>query len=86
MGTQLMHDLGWLLMPDMGLPDSPYLDLIVGFVFFSVGVASTLAGKVPAKRWIYRDKEPFAFWFGSAFWYLVGVSLIFRSLVNASQP
>jgi len=80
-----MYDFGWLLMPDIGLPDSPYIDLLVGFVCFSVGVASTLAAKVPAKRWVYSEKEPFTFWFGCAFWYLVGVSLVVRSLVDASQ-
>lgn len=55
----------------------PYINLIIGVVFFSMGVISTSTGKVWGRfRWVYRAEEPSIFWWAIGCCYLAGACLI----------
>jgi len=56
---------------------SPYYFLILGVIFFSLGLVWTCTGKASARyRWVYRSQEPTAFWWVVAMYYLGGVLFI----------
>lgn len=75
-----MSHLAWLLKP-------PYIFLIIGFIFFSAGVASTLSGRVWVRfsGWVYRSEEPKWFWWEVALDYAVGVFFIGWCLYKVSR-
>jgi hypothetical protein len=66
-------------MPDLGsLQRSPYIFLILGVIFISAAVVFTCTGKVWVRfnGWVYRAKEPRAFWVNTLILYFVGVCFI----------
>ncbi len=65
-------------MPDWySLLRPPYIYLIFGVTFFSLGVVSICTGKASARySWVYRTQEPTLFWWVVAIYYLVGVLFI----------
>jgi hypothetical protein len=66
-------------MPDWNsLLRPPYIQLILGVIFFSAGVVSTCTGKAFARSggWAYRTKEPIQFWLSVAIYYLAGAWFI----------
>ena len=62
------------------MPDwySHYIYLILGIATLSWAVISTCIGKTRSRfsGWAYRAKEPGAFWFAVAIYYLGGVFFI----------
>jgi len=75
-------------MPGFGsLEKSPYISLILGVIFISVAVVYTCTGKVWVRfnGWVYRAKEPRAFWREVTGYYFVGVCfvVVFLFLVGA---
>jgi hypothetical protein len=59
-------------------PLPPDILLILGFVSISAAVVFTFTGKVWVRfnGWVYRAKEPRAFWGEVAAYYFVGVCFI----------
>jgi len=57
---------------------SQYIYLILGIISFSGAAISTYTGKTRATfaGWVYRDKEPIAFWWVVAVYYSAGVLFI----------
>ena len=68
-----------LLMPNLStLIRPPYVFLILGIISISAATVFTCTGKVWVRfnGWIYRAKEPRAFWGEVAAYYFVGVCFI----------
>ncbi len=65
-------------MPLGSLQRSPYIFLIIGVIFISAAVVFTCTGKVWVRfnGWVYRAKEPRAFWGEVTAYYFVGVCFI----------
>jgi hypothetical protein len=73
-----------LLLPDLSsLLRPPYIFLIVGVISISAAAVFTFAGKVWVRfnGWVYRAREPRAFWGEVAAYYFVGVCFIGYFLV-----
>ena len=68
-----------LLLPELNaFFKSPYLFLILGVISISAAAVFTFTGKVWVRfnGWVYRAKEPWAFWGEVAAYYFVGVCLV----------
>jgi hypothetical protein len=66
-------------LPDLqSLLRSPYIYLILGVITLSAAVASTCTGRtwVRFDGWVYRAKEPYAFWWVVATLYLGSILFI----------
>jgi hypothetical protein len=70
-------------MPDFGsLLRPPYIFLILGVISISAAVVFSFSGRVWVRfnGWVYRAKEPRAFWGNVAAYYFVGVCFVGRFL------
>jgi len=58
---------------------------ILGAVFLSVGVVAMFSGRVWVRfnGWVYRDKEPRAFWGEVASIFFVGVAFVAGGVIWA---
>ena len=66
-------------MPDLSsLLRAPYIFLILGVISISAATVFTCTGKVWVRYngWVYRAKEPRAFWGNVAAYYFIGVCFI----------
>jgi hypothetical protein len=72
-----MYDSYWFF-------SKPYVYLLVGFVFFSIGVASIFIGKAPMRAAVDRAKDPIFFWLVVTFWCVGGIWMIGYCLYKVS--
>ena len=64
-----------------------HLAFIAGMLFICQGGVYVHIGKAWTRGagWVYRDKEPMAFWWHIVFYFLVGIALIAYYVFLTSQ-